>query len=262
MKTTPVESMEELIFRNRNKAYGAYSLRKNYKNNMMIAMFIAILLVGSALTFPIIMTPDKIVPVQGDTITITFEPIHKTDPEPLKPPPDPPASEVKAPKDLALRVPKVTDEPIEPSDFGKQDVLASNSNTPVAAPGSTDFIGAPDARPESLMPPVEKPEPLTIVQEMPSFPGGIDAMIKFIKTHLKYPAEAREMNITGTVYIGFVVETDGSITEISVARPIGGGCEEEAMRVLKSMPNWIAGKQNGRAVRVRLTLPVKFVLSE
>jgi protein TonB len=126
----------------------------------------------------------------------------------------------------------------------------------------SDFNEATEPAPEPVIPAPEKPEPMTVVSEMPSFPGGLASMITFIKSHLRYPREARESNITGTVYLNFVVETDGSITEMVVARPIGGGCEEEAIRVLSSMPKWIPGKQNGRAVRVRLTLPVKFVLND
>ena len=113
---------------------------------------------------------------------------------------------------------------------------------------------------EPVIPVVEKPEPLTIVQEMPAFPGGVESLKTFLTNHIKYPAEAREMGIQGTVYLSFVVETDGSITNISVLRPVGGNCEEEAIRVLRSMPNWLPGKQNGNAVRVRLNLPVKFTL--
>ena len=262
MKTTHVESMEELIFKNRNHDYGAYSLRRNYINHVIIAMFIAVLFTGSALTFPLILNHNAVEPVKGDTIIITVTPFRKAADEPLKPPPAPPTSTVNVPKDLAFRVPKVTDEPAENNDFGKQDMIAATSTSPATDPGSVDFGVPSDIKPEPLMPPYEKPEPMTVVEEMPSFPGGANAMVKFIKDHLKYPSEARETNIKGTVYLNFVVEIDGSVTEVSISRAIGGGCEEEAIRVLKSMPDWIPGKQNGRAVRVRLTLPVKFVLND
>ena len=258
MKTNHVESLEEIIFKNRNKDYGAYSLRKNYKNHILVAMFVALLFVGSALTFPWVMTPDQIVPVKGDTIVINVEPFKGNDEVPLKPPPLPPSSAVNTIKDYNFSVPKVTDEPIENTEFGKQVNMPETNLAPVSNPENFGEVLPPKSEP--VFTPELKPEPLLVVPEMPSFPGGTSAMKAFLENHLKYPEEAREMNIQGTVYLSFVVETDGSITEIVIMRPIGGGCEEEAVRVVKSMPNWNPGKQTGHAVRVRLSLPVKFTL--
>jgi periplasmic protein TonB len=258
MKTTHDESMEELVFKNRNKEYGAYSLRKNYKNHLVIAMFIVVLFLGSALTYPLLMTPDQIVVPKGDTIVIKFTPFRKTEAEPLKLPPLQNATTVKLPKDLALRVPKVTDEPVENNDFGKQEVLESNKSTAVL--NGEDISEATSVKSESVFTTPEKPEPLLVVPEMPHFPGTIAEMNAFLVTHIKYPREAKELGIVGIVFLSFVVESDGSITNITIIRGIGGGCEEEAVRVVKSMPTWIPGKQNNIAVRVRLTLPIKFKL--
>ncbi|MCI1265079.1 MAG: energy transducer TonB [Saprospiraceae bacterium] len=77
---------------------------------------------------------------------------------------------------------------------------------------------------------------------------------------MKYPAIARENDIQGTVVVQFVVAKDGDITKVNVVRGIGGGCDEEAVRVVKSMPNWKSGKHNGKAVPVNFTLPIKFKL--
>lgn len=103
-------------------------------------------------------------------------------------------------------------------------------------------------------------EPHTVVEEMPAFPGGDEAMFKFIATKVKYPEEAAENGIEGAVYVTFVVERDGRISEVKVLRGIGAGCDEEAVRVVKSMPNWTPGKQNGQLVRVRRSLPFRFKL--
>jgi protein TonB len=108
--------------------------------------------------------------------------------------------------------------------------------------------------------PVEQP-PMVIVQEMPVFSGGEDEMYKYLAANIKYPQEARELGIQGKVYIEFVIEPDGSVSHVTVKRGIGSGCDEEAARVVSSMPKWNPGKQNGQAVRVLLTLPVKFVLN-
>jgi TonB family protein len=103
-------------------------------------------------------------------------------------------------------------------------------------------------------------EVFTVVEEQPVFPGGDEARIKFLQSKFKYPEEAKELGIQGIVYITFVVETDGSITDIKVLRGIGGGCDEEAIRIIKNMPKWIPGKQRGVPVRVQFNLPVKFNL--
>ena len=99
-----------------------------------------------------------------------------------------------------------------------------------------------------------------VVEEEPSFPGGEIARIKFLQQNIKYPQWARERGIQGAVYITFVVEPDGSISNVSLLRGIGGGCDEEAIRVIESMPRWNAGKQWGRAVRVQFNMPIKFTL--
>lgn len=104
-------------------------------------------------------------------------------------------------------------------------------------------------------------EIFTVVEESPHFPGGEDARIKFLQENLKYPVIARESSIQGTVFITFVIEKDGTITDIRVLRGIGGGCDEEALRALKLMPRWIPGKQRGKPVRVQFNLPVKFSLA-
>ena len=104
--------------------------------------------------------------------------------------------------------------------------------------------------------------PLTIVEQMPSFPGGESEMMKYIQKNVSYPQMEKEGQIQGTCYVTFVVEKDGSITDVKVLRGVSGGkgCDKEAMRVVKSMPNWKAGKQNGREVRVQFNLPIKFTL--
>jgi len=115
-----------------------------------------------------------------------------------------------------------------------------------------------------VIPEVE-PEPIeekifTFVEEYPEFPGGDKALREFILNNLNYPEIARKTGITGTVYVQFVVEKDGSISDVKVVRGIGGGCDEEAVRVVKSMPKWKPGKQRGQPVRVYFTLPIEFKL--
>lgn len=108
---------------------------------------------------------------------------------------------------------------------------------------------------------VEEEEIFVFVEEYPSFPGGEEALYKYLGESIQYPDVARENNITGTVIIRFVVEKDGSITKAAVAREIGGGCGKEALRVVNAMPKWKPGKQSGKAVRTEFTLPVQFQLN-
>ena len=107
---------------------------------------------------------------------------------------------------------------------------------------------------------VVEEEIFTVVEEEPSFPGGVDKMYEYLYANIKYPQVAKENNITGRVYLTFVVEKDGSIANPKILRDIGGGCGNEALRVIKSMPKWSPGKQRGKAVRVQFNLPVVFDL--
>jgi protein TonB len=101
-----------------------------------------------------------------------------------------------------------------------------------------------------------------IVEKMPEFPGSDTALYRFLADNIHYPDSAKKAGIQGTVYIKFVVKEDGSLTDIRLLRGIGGGCDEEALRVLKSMPKWIPGKNNNKPVRVACTLPIKFILKK
>ncbi len=98
------------------------------------------------------------------------------------------------------------------------------------------------------------------VEQNAEFPGGMEAFTKYLKENIKYPESAQKANITGKVYIEFTVNTDGSTSDYAILKGIGYGCDDEAQRVLKSVPNWIAGKQSGRTVRSKLTIPINFQL--
>ncbi len=108
---------------------------------------------------------------------------------------------------------------------------------------------------------VEELEIFTVVEEAPSFPGGDESRIKYLQNNIKYPEMARESGIQGTVYVTFVVEIHGTVTKVKILRGIGGGCDEEAIRVIKAMPKWHAGKQRGKPVRVQFNMPIKFTLA-
>jgi len=158
----------------------------------------------------------------------------------VKPPPPPP------PK--AVTQIKIVSNNVKVNDNVDIDVEA-NMNTKVA-----DYV--PPEQEDS----VPEQHIFVVVEQMPRFPGGQAALMKYLATHIKYPELAKESGIQGRVFINFVVEPDGHIDHVKVLRGIGGGCDEEAVRVVKSMPKWIPGKQRGKPVRVSFNLPVKFTL--
>jgi len=140
--------------------------------------------------------------------------------------------------------------------FNQDELNQTTSNEPVAIAEEI-----PEAVVKEEVIEVEESKPVfTIVEEMPSFPGGEDARNKFLAENIKYPQQASENGIQGTVYVSFVVDSKGNVTDVKVLRGIGGGCDEEAIRVVRSMPQWHPGKQNGKQVRVLFNMPIYFRL--
>jgi Ca-activated chloride channel homolog len=107
---------------------------------------------------------------------------------------------------------------------------------------------------------VKEKEAFVVVETMPEFPGGPKALENYLKINLKYPEAAKNAGIKGTVFVTFVVERDGTLSDIRVLRGIGSGCDEEVIRLVKNMPKWKPGKQRGKAVKVRMNLPVEFTI--
>lgn len=173
-------------------------------------------------------------------------------PPPPPPPPPPPQIEIVADEEVvADEPPLLNTEADEKTEVKEAEVVVEEIKVEIKAPPP----------PKEKEP--EEPEIFTIVEEMPEFPGGQAALFKFLAENTKYPAMARENGIEGTVFVGFVVMEDGTISNVQIKRGLpggGAGCDEEAIRVVKTMPKWKAGKQRGKAVRVAYTLPFKFKL--
>lgn len=121
----------------------------------------------------------------------------------------------------------------------------------VPPPPPPDTVGIDDARIGTVL-----------VEEMPEFPGGQEALAAFIKQEVKYPKKAKRAGIQGKVYVSFIVEKDGSVTEVSIARGVDPLLDEEAMRAVRLMPKWKPGLMNGTPVRTKFNLPVSFVLKD
>jgi len=159
----------------------------------------------------------------------------------VKPPPPPPPKQVTQIK--------IVEDDVEVEDDLDIDVEADDETV------VEEYIPPSDDDEE-----VVEAEIFTVVESMPSFPGGMGELMKFLGQNINYPTLAKESGIQGRVFINFVVEPNGSISNVKVLRGIGGGCDEEAVRVVKSMPKWSPGKQRGKPVRVSYNFPVKFTL--
>ncbi|MBW6497139.1 MAG: TonB family protein [Bacteroidales bacterium] len=165
---------------------------------------------------------------------------------------------------IPVTIPKPPPPP--PTDLAQIDIVKNDD--PVDVPdlvintGSDILVEVPVL--QQLPPKPEEPaDPYQIfiaVEKMPEFPGGGRALIEYLSKNVKYPRLAQEAGIRGTVYVGFVVEPDGSISNLKVLRGIGGGCDEEAIRVFSTMPRWQPGMQSGRAVRVSFSASITFRL--
>lgn len=253
-KKNQPESFEEIVFKNRNKAYGAFLLRKSYSRTVTVAAIITLFVFSFFVSWALwSVKPAGYVPSPDRTIPMDPTKIIDND-QPPELPPEPKLPETSPP----FLQPVVVDSAIE-SGMMTQVGMEGNSNSPLTVsgdPGETDSVLI---QPE----PVIQPDPektFVFVEENPEFPGGDEERVRFLNKNLTYPQEARETNTSGTVYLEFVVERDGSISNISIKRGIGGGCDEEAVRVVKMMPKWKPGRQQGHEVRVQFMLPVKFTL--
>ncbi len=145
---------------------------------------------------------------------------------------------------------------IDETGLPNQDEFTNTTNEPV----DIKYEQLAEKQPDIIPVPEVKQETFIDVQEMPSYLGGDTERRRFLADNIKYPQQASELGIQGTVYLQFVVDSKGNITEAKILRGIGGGCEEEALRVVKMMPQWHPGRQNGKAVRVLYTMPVSFRL--
>jgi protein TonB len=249
-----VESLEEMVFTTRNKSYGAYVLRKKYQKYTLISLLIGVFMIGAAVTYPLLaayLSKSKIVK-ETNTVAIDILNLPKEDLPPPPPPPPPPPDVVQQQRFVA---PVVTTDSVETT-MVTQDDLSTKPNT--EAPAEETMVVE-----EVKTQVIEQAAPaqiFTVVEEQPTYPGGDEARIKYLQDNMKYPEEAKELGVQGKVYVTFVVEVDGSISDVKVLRGIGSGCDDEAIRVVKSMPKWVPGKQRGVPVRVQFNLPINFKL--
>ncbi len=255
---------DDIVFENRNKEYGAYLIRHVYGRHVTTAAIISVLVFAFVLALPKIV---ELFNSGNDTEEVELKTVKYTD---LAPPPPidanvppPPKLDIPPPVKTIIKFlpPKVTEkeiveeeemptiEEIKKTDIGAENIEGTGEviiDEPVAevvAENTDDVI-------------------FTIVEQQAQFPGGLEGLSKFLNKNIKYPPAPRRMGIQGSVYVSFVVDREGVISDIKLVKGIHTDCDNEAMRVVKMMPPWKPGKQNGRAVKSRFVLPIKFKLAE
>ncbi|HVS92274.1 MAG TPA: TonB family protein [Mucilaginibacter sp.] len=256
----------DVVFTDRNKAYGAYDLRKQNPKTTNKALIIGALVFVFLISFQTIVNfISGFIPKATEKVKITNvvlqppPPVDKKTPPPPPPePPKPKVDQVKFPPPVVKPDNEVKEQPptitqLQTADPGQKTVKGDpNADINIAEPvGNSDVKQVTEEDPNKIF---------TAVEEEPSFPGGQDAFIKYLSKNIHYPAVARENGVQGKVFLSFVCEKDGSLTDIKVVRGIGSGCDDEAVRVLKNSPKWTPGVQNGKHVRVAYTIPITFAL--
>lgn len=272
IKISSDTTLEDIIFQDRNKAYGAYFMRRVYDKTISRSSVIGLALVTLGLLGPTLYAKFKPKEeekkiVLANPMDIPPPPVDKNKPEPPPPPPPPPElpkvsttkflpPEIKPDEEVLTEEPPPTQAELKEAPAGDETVQGD--------PNAVDVVVDPDdgkGKKEEVVEvkPVEE-EIFTVVEQQPEFPGGMAELYKFLGKNIKYPSAAQRANVQGRVFLTFVVNTDGSIQGVEVLKGVGFGCDEEAMRVVKTMPKWNPGKQSGRSVRVKYTLPVNFTL--
>lgn len=256
-KVIAIRHWDDLVFENRNKEYGAYRLRRAYSKRVILAWGVSVAVFAGLLVSTQLRSGDEkkvVIPVVTCDLVQTLQPPPILEAR-LKPKAAP--APVKA---KANTPPLVTREPVEPEPIENTAAVASDGSET----GSDPVGGVPDgvgSVPVEIPAVIEPPATVSFAEHMPEFEGGNEEMIKYIVKNTRYPSSARRQEVQGTVFVRFVVMTDGSISQAEVVRGFHPDCDKEAIRVIQKMPKWIAGSQNGRPVNVRMVVPIKFKMS-
>jgi periplasmic protein TonB len=263
-------NFDDILFANRNRAYGAYVLRQTYRSTLSRAVLIGSALFLGGLQLPRLYALVKPEPnlFMTELTPENFKPDVPKDEPAVAPPP--PAKLAPAIATVRNPIPEVVaDAPDDVVDVATVDELqeATSGQTTQEGTGDVELILAPEAAsgPTTAERAIETPEHhneqiFIGVEQDPEFPGGLAALGRFLQQNIQYPMAAARANVSGRVFVSFTVNTDGSITDSQVLKGLGFGTDDEALRVLKAMPRWKPGRQSGRAVRVRYNLPISFTL--
>ncbi|HNW88714.1 MAG TPA: energy transducer TonB [Bacteroidales bacterium] len=250
------KNLDEIVFQKRNKEYGAYYLRKAYKKFMTRSVIISVAVLLLAVGIPFFIFKQTYSANQEQEVAVDMMNMNAPKDE-NAPPPPPPPPEATVEQKAKFTAPIVVTDTTETTEINQDDLNKTTSNVVVVE----EEVVVEEDNSEKVIEEVVETPIFTVVEEMPSFPGGDESRIKFLTENIKYPQMAKESGIQGTVYVTFVVDEKGKVADVRVLRGIGGGCDEEAVRVVKLMPPWNAGKQSGKPVRVQFNMPIRFTLN-
>lgn len=266
----------DLLFENRNKEYGAYVLRHQTGTRNIISIIAVLIIFALAMAFMVAKNAidDYRAKNVAHTQVTEFTTWNEKKPEIKVERAEPVRQEdiEKVVKELVSSI-KFTapvikkDDEVNPEDEMRTQEELMKSKVAIAAfdvfsdSETGEVLRAKEALiTETVKPKEEETKIFTVVEQMPSFPGGPSALMQYLSKNIKYPPFAEENGIQGRVVCTFVVERDGSVTDIHIAKGVDSSLDKEAIRVVSAMPKWIPGRQNGQMVRVKYTLPVTFRL--
>jgi len=255
----------DIVFEGKNKAYGAYEMRQSSPKRHRLALLFIILIVAFIAYLPTLIETVKNAVPQHETMADVTSLSDLNVEDQVKeeniirqedaPPPPPLKSSIK------YTPPVITDaaDVQEGEEMKSQEELSKSKVTiSVADVKGTDEEHGVDIADLQEHKVIVEEQPLYGVEQMPEFPGGEAELMKFISDNLRYPATATELGIEGRVSLRFVVSKTGKVTNVEVIRGLDPSCDKEAVRVIKMMPDWIPGRQNGRNVPVYFTLSVLY----
>ncbi len=262
----------DIIFEGRNKQYGAYYLRKIYEKHLLRALLIggSLILLGFAAPLIYKGIASALTPATVKTEVAMTDIEIPVDAPPPPPPPPPPNEPPPPPKNTIQYVPPKVEEDkkvVEETPPPAQDKITEDVATKTEkgtgekeTPKEEPIGEGPKEEPKAA--PVEDNSVTenAAVEQPAEFPGGTTELMKWLSSNVKYPAIARENNIQGKVVVKFIVEKDGSVSNVTVLKKVHELLDAEAVRLTKAMPTWKSGKQGGKSVRCYFTLPVKFQL--
>ena len=251
----------EIVFEGRNKVYGAYELRKANSKTTLLALISGTAFFAFALSLPLLFSllPDtNNDEVLDEKITTVKLPPKEKPKENIPPPPPPPpkVDQVKFVKPVVAKADEVTEEPPKVEEIKDKKLGAETIKGDPDAPLSVEPVGN---GPSQVVEEDNNIYNTAGIEVKPDFPGGLEKFYKFIGKNFQVPEEE---GLKGKIFVTFVVEKDGSLTDIKVLRDIGYGTGKEAIRVLKSCPRWNPGEQNGKKVRVLYSLPISIQSAE
>lgn len=266
MNSVLKKDFADLIFEGRNKGFGAYFLRRKYQKNITRAAAISIFIFSFALAAPFIyksVFAEEVVKQKVQIVEVVLEDIPSIAPEEVAPPPPPATFEPPKVTKVKFLPPVVKpDEQVKVEEVPTTEMLKEANPGDETQQGETlNELADIDVREQDVV--EAEPEDnkiYTWVEETAEFPGGNNELKKFLIQNLQYPKEALEKQISDFVVVKFVVNKDGSISDVKVVKNAGHGMDEEATRVIKQMPKWKPAKQNGSPARLEKSIKIPFVL--